>query len=77
GSASFTDDTITIKGSANLRGGTIDSYNDHRIVMASAVAGLKTENAVTINDAHAVNKSYTDFFNDYLSLGGKANVIMG
>lgn len=77
GSASFTDDTITIKGSANLRGGTIDSFNDHRIVMASAVAGLKTENAVTINDAHAVNKSYTDFFNDYLSLGGKANVIMG
>ncbi|MBQ2972311.1 MAG: 3-phosphoshikimate 1-carboxyvinyltransferase [Ruminococcus sp.] len=77
GECSYTDDCITIKGQGYLSGGKVNAYNDHRIVMASSVGALECENDTTINEAHAVNKSYTDFFFDYNSLGGKADVIMG
>lgn len=77
GECSYTDDCITIKGQGYLDGGEVNAYNDHRIVMASSVGALVCENETVINEAHAVNKSYTDFFFDYNSLGGKANVIMG
>ncbi len=74
GDATYTDDVLTVFGSGTLLGGEVDSFNDHRIVMSSAVAGLLCQNDTIINDAHAVNKSYSDFFNDYNSLGGKADV---
>ncbi len=77
GECSYTDDCITIKGQGYLVGGEVNAYNDHRIVMASSVGALVCENETVINEAHAVNKSYTDFFFDYNNLGGKANVIMG
>ncbi len=77
GKASYTDDVMIIKGQGKLYGGVINSYNDHRIVMSGAVAALNCESDVIIEDAHAVNKSYTDFFEDYNKLGGKANVMLG
>lgn len=39
----------------------IDSFNDHRIVMAAAIASLLTDETV-IKDALAINKSYPGFF---------------
>ncbi len=77
GICSYTDDCMTIIGKNTLVGGTVDSFNDHRIVMASSIAALACENETVINKANAINKSYSDFFNDYNSLGGKADVIMG
>lgn len=74
GHATYTDDCMTISGNAKLIGGKVKSYNDHRIVMSSAVGALLCENEVRISDAHAVNKSYTDFFEDYRNLGGIADV---
>ncbi|MDD6724822.1 MAG: 3-phosphoshikimate 1-carboxyvinyltransferase, partial [Oscillospiraceae bacterium] len=56
-------------------GGEVDSFNDHRIVMAAAIAACICENPVIIHDAQAVNKSYPNFFEDYRKLGGKADVI--
>ena len=58
-----------------LAGGEVNSFNDHRIVMAAAVAACICESPVVIRDAQAVNKSYPDFFEDYKKLGGKADVI--
>ena len=52
-------------------GGVVNSYNDHRIVMASAVMGLVATGKTTILDSGAVDKSYPTFFDDYLALGGK------
>ena len=75
GEAYETDDGITVKGKKLLTGGTVDSFNDHRIVMSAAVASQKCENCVIINDAQAVNKSYPEFFEDFNSLGGDANVM--
>lgn len=58
-----------------LIGGTADSHNDHRIVMAAAIAAANCVDPVNITDAKAVNKSYPTFFEDYKLLGGNTNVI--
>ena len=67
-------DSLTVEGSF-LKGGVTDSFNDHRIVMSAAIAAMKCENDVVIKCAEAVNKSYPAFFEDIISLGGKADVI--
>lgn len=54
-----------------LRGGTVDGMNDHRIVMAAAIAATCCEEPVVIQGAEAVNKSYPGFFDDYRKLGGR------
>lgn len=64
------DDEIVING-GNIVGGTINSYNDHRIVMASTVLGLISKNGVVIENAEAVEKSYPTFWKDINALGGK------
>ncbi len=58
-----------------LNGGRVDSHNDHRIVMAAAIAASNCTLPVTITGAEAVNKSYPTFFEDYKRLGGTINVI--
>ncbi|GHT00351.1 3-phosphoshikimate 1-carboxyvinyltransferase [Planctomycetales bacterium] len=64
-------DGLIIRGVQKLRGGEIDSFNDHRIVMAMTVAALASENGVTIRRAEAVQKSYPQFFADWERLGGR------
>ncbi|MBR3588834.1 MAG: 3-phosphoshikimate 1-carboxyvinyltransferase [Clostridia bacterium] len=75
GSATGTENSIIIDGKEKLSGGDVDSFNDHRIVMASAIAAQYSENKVVINGAEAVNKSYPNFFEDYKKLGGVCNVL--
>ncbi len=69
------DDGLIIKGRSSLSGGETDSFGDHRIAMAAAVAAQKCKNPVIITNAQAVSKSYPSFFEDYNSLGGKADVL--
>ncbi len=68
------DDALLVYGSP-LMGGTVDSHNDHRIVMAAATAGVFCKNDVIIKNAEAIDKSYPTFFEEYKRLGGKVNVI--
>ena len=63
------DDWLSIKGPCNFKGGTFDSYNDHRIAMSIAVAATVADANITITNAEAVNKSYPDFYKDLQSLG--------
>lgn len=70
-----TEDGMIISGKPVLSGGTVDSFNDHRIAMAAAVAAAKCKGEVIITDASAVNKSYPDFYTDYNKLGGHADVM--
>ena len=77
GECTYTNDCMKVIGQGYLKGGNVKAYNDHRIVMASAVGALKTENDTVIEDAHAVNKSYSEFFDHYNNLGGKAYVKLG
>jgi 3-phosphoshikimate 1-carboxyvinyltransferase len=65
---------IKIKGNkmeitgSQLKGGIVDSHNDHRIAMACAVAGIGSKSCVQINGAESVSKSYPDFFEDLGSI---------
>ena len=56
------DDLMIVHGGGGLKGATVHSRHDHRIAMACAVAGLKAEGDVTIEEAEAINKSYPDFY---------------
>jgi 3-phosphoshikimate 1-carboxyvinyltransferase len=67
-----TEDGLCIDGVECLHGGTAEGRNDHRIVMAMAVAALASNEEVTITDSESICKSYPDFFRDYNTLGGKA-----
>lgn len=67
--------TVFGKDTAPLTGGTINSYNDHRIVMAAAIAAASASDSTTIENCEAVRKSYPDFFTAFQHLGGKADVI--
>ena len=75
GQAEETEDTLTVYGGGTLSGGTVDGANDHRIVMAAAIAGSASESGARILGAEAVSKSYPGFFEDFNSTGGNANVI--
>ncbi len=69
-------DSLIIYGTS-LSGGTADGCNDHRIVMAAAIAALRAKHPVVVTDAEAVRKSWPEFFDVYKDLGGKADVILG
>ena len=75
GQAEEGSDFLKIKGKQHLSGGTVDSFNDHRIVMAAAVASVFCKREIIIKNAEAVEKSYPDFFEVFKSLGGRADVI--
>lgn len=67
-------DGLEITG-GSLSGGSADGCNDHRIVMAAAVCAAGCRGDITCSDAWSINKSYPDFYRDYNSIGGKANVL--
>lgn len=57
------EDTMRIRGGA-IRGGRVSSQGDHRMAMSLAVAALRSEREVVIEDAGCVAKSYPDFFEE-------------
>lgn len=68
-------DSLSVYGASYLSGGTVDGANDHRIVMAAAIAATRSTAPVTILGAQAVNKSYPSFWDDYKRLGGAVHVL--
>jgi 3-phosphoshikimate 1-carboxyvinyltransferase len=57
------DDGLKIPGGQKLHGASIDSFGDHRIAMAFAVAALRAEGETEIKGADAAVISYPEFFN--------------
>jgi 3-phosphoshikimate 1-carboxyvinyltransferase len=68
-------DGLEIIGKERLIGGKVSGYNDHRIVMALAIAAQCSDGKVEIDDAQSISKSYPTFFDDLISLGGVCNVL--
>ena len=68
-------DSLTVRGVSAFTGGTVDGANDHRIVMAAAIAATRAAAPVTILGAEAVNKSYPSFWDEYKRLGGVLDVL--
>ena len=60
------DDGLRITPGA-LRGAAIDTYDDHRMAMSFAMAGLRTP-GVVINDPQCVSKTFPDFFDRFGAL---------
>jgi 3-phosphoshikimate 1-carboxyvinyltransferase len=56
------DDGLTIPGGQTLRGAGLDSFGDHRIAMAFAVAALRAHGETLIRGAEAAAISYPAFF---------------
>ncbi len=57
-----TESTLEIPGRQKLRGATIDSFGDHRIAMAFAIAALAAEGQTEIESAEAAAVSFPEFF---------------
>jgi len=51
--------------------GVVNSYNDHRIAMVGAIAGICSMGEVQINNAECVNKSFPEFWNMLKRVGVK------
>ena len=57
-------DGLRIPGGQRLHGAELDSFHDHRIAMAFAVAALRTEGETLIHGSDAAAVSYPAFFED-------------
>lgn len=68
-----TEDGLIIQGKEKLKGGTVDSWNDHRIAMALSVASIRCREPVIITNSACVKKSYPKFYSDFEMLGGIIN----
>ena len=67
-------DSLTIHGRERLPGGgTVDCCNDHRIAMMAAVSAAFTQAPVKLLGAECVRKSYPEFWNHFIQLGGEAH----
>jgi 3-phosphoshikimate 1-carboxyvinyltransferase len=62
-------DDMLITGGTGIIAATVHSRHDHRIAMACAVAALKADGEVIIEEAQAINKSYPDFYKHLELLG--------
>jgi 3-phosphoshikimate 1-carboxyvinyltransferase len=56
------EDGLKIRGKQKLRGAELESFHDHRIAMAFAIAALRAEGETTIRGADAAVISYPAFY---------------
>lgn len=61
------DDFLAIRPGASYSGAEIETYDDHRMAMSFAVAGLKIP-GVKIKNPKCVEKSFPDFFDRFATL---------
>jgi 3-phosphoshikimate 1-carboxyvinyltransferase len=62
------DDGLRVPGGQKLRGASLDSFGDHRIAMAFAVAALRAEGETEIKGADAAVISFPEFFETFEGL---------
>lgn len=58
--AQASDDGMIIQG-GSIKGGIVESYDDHRIAMSFAVAGLRSEQGIQVNNCENVKTSFPSF----------------
>ena len=62
------EDGFIIEGTEKLKGAKIETFGDHRIAMAFAVAGLVTDEEVIIDRPECVSISYPQFWDDLFKI---------
>lgn len=65
------DDEMLIKGGKPLETAIVNPMGDHRMLMASVIAGLGVKKPIKILGAQCHRNSYPNFINDIKKLGGK------
>ena len=68
-------DGLIINGKKSLKGGEVSCWNDHRIAMSLAIASIKCREKLILRGTECVEKSYPEFWKDFVSLGGKIEEI--
>jgi 3-phosphoshikimate 1-carboxyvinyltransferase len=63
------ENTLTVY-SGRIAAGVVNTYSDHRIAMAAAIAATVAEGPVMIQGAECVAKSYPTFWQEFKTLGG-------
>ncbi len=63
------EDSLIVEGGHQMHGAEIDTYNDHRMAMSFAIAGLKIP-GIKIKNPEVVNKSFPEFWGRLESLYG-------
>ncbi|MBN1623688.1 MAG: 3-phosphoshikimate 1-carboxyvinyltransferase [Clostridia bacterium] len=64
-------DGLIITGKKQIKGGKINSFNDHRIAMAFSTLSCVSAEDIIIENAGCIDKSYPDFFKDIIKVGGR------
>jgi len=64
-------DGFRVRGQQRLRGTQLDSFGDHRIAMAFAVAALAADGHTYLSGAEAASISYPEFFDTLALLAGR------
>ena len=64
GKTEYENNNLKIIPQKSYKGGTINTFNDHRIAMSFAIAGTKISDII-IDNPECVQKSYPDFWNDF------------
>jgi len=68
--ADGTPDGMVIAGNDKINGGCFQSYDDHRLAMSLGIAGLISEQPITILDPDVAAISYPGFWGTIQELGG-------
>jgi 3-phosphoshikimate 1-carboxyvinyltransferase len=68
------DDGLTICG-GRLRGAHVNGHDDHRVVMALALAGMNAEGETVIDTAEAAEVTYPTFADDFRNLGANIEAV--
>ncbi len=74
GSVSELSDGLVIK-QACLTGTDVHGYDDHRMVMALAIAGMGAKGNTIIDTAESINITYPSFISDMVTIGAKINIL--
>ncbi|HCV28319.1 MAG TPA: 3-phosphoshikimate 1-carboxyvinyltransferase [Dehalococcoidia bacterium] len=64
------EDGLTIHGGGRIQSAVADSFDDHRIAMSLAIAGVVSEGTIGIERAESVDISYPTFWRDLNTLSG-------
>jgi 3-phosphoshikimate 1-carboxyvinyltransferase len=68
-------DQLRLEGVRQLRGAKLHSYDDHRMAMAFAVAGLVARGETIVDGAESIPVSYPGFVDDMRKLGAKMELV--
>jgi 3-phosphoshikimate 1-carboxyvinyltransferase len=66
-------DGMVIRG-GELKGATVNGHDDHRVVMALALAGMRAKGETVIEGAEAATVTYPTFREDFAALGARISV---